>query len=224
MVSNIDPIPKAGCGVATEKDRWPAVSVLDCVGGEPKSELSFDQVQFERRSSRAFFSASLEDTCGVIRRVFGVQMTGTGSQANRVRKSVVSAGALHPIDVVIAAGPGVTEPIVFDDQANKFLCLPVRDGDALKKATSRAYSVLPESDGHLLVFVGDLSRVSAHYSNPVSLLWRDAGAALQACSMASFAYGYNFCPLGVLGADVLSAIASVPPEREALGMAIIGKS
>lgn len=224
MVSNIDPNPKAVCGVANKKRRWAAVSVLDCVGGDPKSDLSFDQVQFDRRSNRSFDSVSLEDTCGVIKRVFGIQMEGAGAQANRVRKSIISAGALHPIDVVIVAGPEVEEPIVFDDLSNKFFGLPVLDGSALKKAISRAYSILPETNGHLLVFVGDVTRVSAHYSNPISLLWRDAGAALQACSMASFAYGYAFCPLGALGEDVLSAIACVPPGRAALGMAIIGRS
>ena len=91
------------------------------------------------------------------------------------------------------------------------------------RAIRDAKCIVPSAEGHMLLFVGDKRRVFKAYEAAESLLWRDGGAAIQACSMAACAYGYAFCPLGYTGAAALSALG--PPHKEfvALGLAVFGR-
>lgn len=154
--------------------------------------------------------------------MFAPQAEGTGALAGRSKKLFVSAGALHPISPIIVSGPGVTEPILFDDPNGGFLALPVGSTTSFDASVSEAQSVLPSAGGHLILFVGDLGQVSSHYSKPESLLWRDAGAVLQACALAASAFDYAFCPIGMLGGSMLLSLKPPDDQIIAVGMAMIG--
>ncbi len=136
---------------------------------------------------------------------------------------MISAGALHPIDVVIVSGPDVDEPVVFSDQRQKFLTIPILDQYGFNAGLEEATQIVPSATGHLILFTGDRRRVEQYYGSPDTLLWRDGGAAAQACSMAALAYGYGYCPLGFSGNALLSAIG--PPHRDflALGLSVFGR-
>ena len=136
---------------------------------------------------------------------------------------MVSAGALHPIEVIVLDGEDVGEPILFCDRTSRFVTLPVRDPSTLKRAIVDTRHLVNSDEGHLILFVGDKRRVDTAYETAESLLWRDAGAALQACSMAACAYGYAFCPLGHTGAGVLSALEPPHEGFTALSLAVFGR-
>ena len=78
--------------------------------------------------------------------------------------------------------------------------------------------------GTHLVLAGDLVRLGALYSDPVSLLWRDAGALLQTLALVSNFYRLAFCPLGNLGFEVVAALGLKTNEALALGCAVVGRA
>jgi len=83
--------------------------------------------------------------------------------------------------------------------------------------------LLPSADASALIFIADLPRIQALYQNPSSLIWRDAGALLQTVGLAAVAYRLGFCPLGMLGTEIVEALA-LPRERaQPVGSALIGR-
>ena len=112
----------------------------------------------------------------------------------------------------------VREPILFSDHNNTFLTVSVKCPETFASAVADCRAILPDARGHLLLFTGDKRRVAGKYRPPESLLWRDAGAALQTCAMAAFAYGFTFCPLGDTGRAILDQLE--PPHEEFLALAL----
>ncbi len=218
-----EPEPKSNVEAIGEKVDWQATAVLKDVRLDLSSNKSFDDVFENRRTRRVLDEVSLRETRAFIEHVFSPRQMGNGRLAGLKRKTMISAGALHPIDVLIVDGPGVDEPILFSDRHKKFLTIPILDENGLQAAIAEAKTILPNASGHLILFAGDKRRVSSAYKSPQSLLWRDGGAAAQACSMTAFATDYGFCPMGYSGSAVLSAIG--PPHRDfiALGLGLFGR-
>jgi len=218
-----EPEPKSNVEVIGEKADWQATSVLKDVRLDFSSERSFDDIFENRRTRRIISEVSLRETRAFVAHVFAPRQMGRGRLTGLTRKTMISAGALHPIDVLIVAGPDVIEPILFSDRHKKFLTVPILDQTGFRSAISEAADILPNASGHLILFAGDKRRVSKAYKSPQTLLWRDGGAAAQACSMAAFATDYGFCPMGYSGAAILSAIG--PPHRDfiALGLGLFGR-
>lgn len=46
------------------------------------------------------------------------------------------------------------------------------------------------------------------YADSETLVWRDAGAMLQTLALVAELFGLGFCPLGILGSEVVSALPS----------------
>ena len=171
-----------------------------------------------RRSPSVIGEAGLQCTLGFVNHLFHSREIGAGENFGLARKPAISAGALHPIDVLVVAGPEVREPILFSDHNNTFLTVSVKCPETFASAVADCRAILPHARGHLLLFTGDKRRVAGKYRPPESLLWRDAGAALQTCAMAAFAYGFAFCPLGDTGRAILDQLE--PPHEEFLALAL----
>ena len=202
----------------SQKAEWVATGVLERPITEWRAERSFDEVMELRRSPSVIGEVSLECTLGFVTHVFRTREVGQGENFGLARKPSISAGALHPIDVLVVAGPEVREPILFDDPNSKCLTLSVKCPKTLANAVADCREILPTARGHLLLFTGDRRRVAGKYRPAESLLWRDAGAALQTCAMAAFAYGFAFCPLGDTGRAILDQLD--PPHEEFLALAL----
>ncbi len=224
MVSATDePNPKPNVTKMEQKKDWQATSILKDVRLKFNSSKAFDEVFEERRTRRVMSDVPLRETRAFIKHVFSPRQLGKGALKGRTRKTMISAGALHPIDIVIVAGPDVYEPIIFSDRYKKFLTIPILDPDGLKSAIENAENIQPLANGHLFLFAGDKNRISKLYDNPESLMWRDSGAASQACSSAAYAYGYAYCPLGINGTDILNSIGPPRTSFVALGMGVFGR-
>lgn len=223
MGLHTEPKPTSGVAQAAGKSSWKATSVLNDVHDPISSNLTFDEVLEGRRTRRKFSEVRLRDTCSFIEHLFSSRFVEFSSEEGRVRKVFISSGALHPIDVIIVSGPNVEEPILFHDRKRKFVTLPVHDQLSFFEAVEEALKIQPTAEGHLLLLAGDKRRLSASYTNSESLLWRDAGAVLQACSIAAYAYGYGFCPLGYTGSATLQAIGPPHEDYVAVGLALFGR-
>ena len=217
-----EPEPRLSVEPIEEKADWRATSLLKDESLNFSSFKTFDEVFENRRTRRVINEVSLRETCSFLSYVFAPRQMGKGRLAGLLRKTMVSVGALHPIDVLIVAGPQVAEPILFLDRERKFLTVPILDENGLRAAIEEATAILPDASGHLILFAGDMRRVAKAYKSPETLLWRDGGAATQACSMAAFAIEYEFCPMGFSGSAILSAIG--PPHQDfvALGLGLFG--
>jgi hypothetical protein len=139
----------------------------------------------------------------------------------QTRRPTPSAGALHPIELLIL-WPGKRPALfLYDATLHDLHRLAVTSHQPLHDLIRDVRDLLPEGDGGLIILVGDGAKVAAAYERSQSLLWRDAGALLQTLNLTATAYGQAFCAMGVLGEPVLQAIEP-PPATSALGMAMIG--
>ena len=206
------------------KAGWATTGVMEKSVVQWRTEKSFDEVMELRRSPSVMGEVSLDCTLGFVRHVFHTREVGRLENFGLARKPPISAGALHPIDVLVVAGPEVQEPILFADRNGKCLTLPVKCPHILANAVADCREILPTARGHLLLFTGDKRRVAAKYRPAESLLWRDAGAALQTCAMAAFAYGFAFCPLGDTGRAILDQLNPPHEEYVALALGVFGQT
>lgn len=218
-----EPRPKNNVSKFRSLANWQATSVLNDVRLTLKSDQSFDEVFENRRTNRIIAHTTLRETRAFIKHVFATRQLGQGVMRDRKRKTTISAGALHPIDIIIVDGPDVTEPILYCDRKGKFLTLPVLNPVGFASAVAETLEVQTLASGHLILFAGNLRRLSHFYSEPKSLLWRDSGAAAQACSVAAHAYGFRYCPLGINGHDILAAIGPPHDQFLAVGTSIFGQ-
>ena len=200
------------------KAAWAATGVTENSITEWRTDMSFDEVLESRRSPSAISAVKLDRTLGFVAHVFRTQEIGHSENSGLARKPSISAGALHPTDVLVIAGPEITEPILYSDRFDKFLTLPVENSETFEQAVEDCREIHPAARGHLLLFAGDMRRVAQKYRPAESLLWRDAGAVLQTCAMAAFAYGFAFCPLGDTGRAILDQLD--PPHEDYLALAV----
>jgi hypothetical protein len=102
--------------------------------------------------------------------------------------------------------------------------LTIQNTLPLQDLAKKCCEILPEASGTALVFLGSLTTVDAAYERPMSLLWRDAGALMQTFALAATAYRLAFCPLGILGGEVIEATGLNGHDIRPAGIAMIGRS
>lgn len=214
-MNRIDPEPKKEEAYLAYD--WPVVSVKFAERREPSVLRGFVEVAEQRRSKRVLTPASHEVVVGALLFALKPRFRKEGDALARTRGLSLSAGALHPISVLL-----------FDREAVFRVNAEASTLDRLKFSESsyaawlkKCRQVLPQADGTFMVLVADMARPHSAYENSESLVWRDAGAMLQTMSLVSEVFGLGFCPLGMLGNEVVAAL----PENEnllAVGAAVIG--
>jgi hypothetical protein len=145
-----------------------------------------------------------------------------GDMHERTRGLALSAGALHPISVLLTPVYEAGDLFRYDPAEHTLDWLRA-DATKIIALLGRASALLPDTNGTTIIFVADHARTAAHYDNAISLIWRDAGALLQTVGLVFHAYELEFCPLGLLGGEVVEALGSSDCLIPA-GMAIVGRS
>jgi hypothetical protein len=138
----------------------------------------------------------------------------------RSRRASPSAGALHPIEVVLVPSIGSARIFRYNPWNHVLEALQIEDQDEIRTFNTDCAHALPDAHGISLVMLGQPSCVAACYDDPMSLLWRDSGALLQTLFLTAVAFRLAFCPLGVLGHQIVRAIGL--SELSAVGVARIG--
>ncbi|MBX3532676.1 MAG: hypothetical protein KF849_18925 [Rhizobiaceae bacterium] len=199
----------------------PETAVIE-ISGQHLSGLSLASVLRTRRSRRTLSEAPLEDVAFVVRETLRTDFLGADHNSGRKRKAVVSAGALHPIKgVLIGREP---RPLVYDDDGDRFISVEVRDRRQFDEFREACRAVVPTANGHWVALVADTRELERLYMHCDSLLWRDAGAVIQTMAFIAEAAGLAFCPLGILGHQLLRALLPSDPALVALGVVAIGRS
>ncbi|WP_146009902.1 hypothetical protein [Janthinobacterium sp. ROICE36] len=196
---------------------WPVVSSKVFEVGEVAPTRTLADVIEHRRSNRVLAPASLEQTVGALLFALRPRFWKEGDSLKRSRRPSLSAGALHPITVLL-----FQERAVFRLNAELSLLERLQFSDEVYSAwVSKCQSVLPEANGTFLMLVADMARPNSAYANSESLVWRDAGALLQTIALVAELFGLGFCPLGILGHEVVTELHS-DGQLLAVGAAVIG--
>jgi Nitroreductase family len=141
----------------------------------------------------------------------------------RTRRPSPSAGALHPLDVTLVDWRGAPRLMHYDSFLHQLDILgPLKGLDHLRQLAHATEEIVSGARGTAVVLLGDVARVGAAYDNPDTLFWRDAGALLQTLFLAATAFRLAFCPLGVLGQQVVQALG-LEQQLIAAGVALIGR-
>jgi nitroreductase len=199
--------------------RWPVLRTVPFGQNSAAAERSFLDVFENRRSTRALTSTPLEALVDVLRLALVPRFWKDGDPLRRSRRPALSAGALHPISVLLFAGVAVYR-VNADESVLEELHVPT---ELRASWVGKCKQLLPAADGAFIVLIADMARPMAAYEYSESLVWRDAGALLQTLALAAESYGLGFCPLGILGSDVVDGLPGAD-QLLAVGAAAIGQS
>jgi SagB-type dehydrogenase family enzyme len=132
-----------------------------------------------------------------------------------------SAGALHPIHVLVARDAEAL--FRYDPLGHALVEIPVAAPNA-GHAVAAARASLEIGRGWVLALVAEPGKTGSKYENPETLVWRDAGVVLGYMSVVAEALGMAFCPLGISGgSDVTSHLPSAT-NLHGVGLAVLGGS
>lgn len=131
------------------------------------------------------------------------------------RRAYPSSGGLHPISIV-CLGEEPEPPRLYDSDLHAFLHLNV-DVAVRQQNREEVSGLLGRAPGCTLRFIGDASKLKAAYTDPESLLLRDAGALLATLCLCAEWLGVSARPLGFLGDDMARQLGFPAPRFVGLG-------
>lgn len=150
-----------------------------------------------RRTVRDFDAVAPSDLSGWLElscRVQQRQPSGLGFDLTR--RPSPSAGAIHPIHVVMA-WPQASSWHRYDPFDHALMAFD--GGVQAREAHASLQEVLTAPAATLVLLAAEVGRTAAKYDHAASLVWRDAGALLATMALAAHALSLAFCPLGVTG-------------------------
>jgi SagB-type dehydrogenase family enzyme len=200
--------------------QWPHGSALLLSSSPPDCEASAVTLLRSRRTARHFsavapadLSAWFDLSCRVQQR----QASGLGFDLTR--RPAPSAGAIHPIHVVLA-WPQASAWHRYDPLDHALRSFHGKADP--REAHASLQQVLAAPHAALVLLAAEVGRTQAKYEHAASLVWRDAGALLATMALAAQAVSLAFCPLGVTGEPWASGLL----EEDGLvgvGAAFVGR-
>jgi SagB-type dehydrogenase family enzyme len=177
-----------------------------------------------RNSRREFQKLSIEQISQVLwlsAKVNTVSVQSNGFVLSHRRSA--SAGARHPIDIIILS------PILdsfkslyyynpFEHTLNKLIL----DNALIAKFKEHLNLIFDISDATIVWFIAHSDRTEAKYDNPLSLVWRDAGALIHSVQIACTGCSISSCPVGSLGEPFISQLFGVNTNIFGVGGIMIG--
>lgn len=217
----LDPVPRMQ-PVRYEPFAWPVGLKCQLAPRDQALELDLcvllEQRQTRREFKRSVGNATLGEFLWLACRNRSSRPSAFGP--NQESRVYPSAGAMHPIHVLLArdAGPWVRyEPV-----EHALIELPGSTGSAAagRNATERLVNL---DQGVLIGLVAEFGKTAAKYENHETLVWRDAGVALGYMSLVAEALHLNFCPLGITGGPFLTDYLANASTLKPVGLAILGR-
>lgn len=216
----LDPVPRA-LPMRYEPYVWPAGAKAPLAPRGQPLELNLAALLEERQTRRAFTEclddAALGELLWLACRNRSSRPSAFGpDQESRVHPS---AGAMHPIHVLIARETGPW--LRYDPLEHALIGLP---GSGTSAATCRevASSLVQLAHGTLIGLVAEPGKTAVKYEHHESLVWRDAGVVLGYLSVVAEALGLAFCPLGISGQPHMTAHLPNASALQAVGLAVVG--
>lgn len=217
-----DPLPRAQL-IRYQSFIWPAGARLQLVPRTQALELDLvdllEQRQTHRNFRRSIEDASLGEFLWLACRNRSSKPSPFGpDQESRVYPS---AGAMHPIHVLLARNAGTW--MRYDPVEHALIELP-GSTDSVAAGRDAAGRLIELEDGVLLGLVAESGKTATKYENHETLVWRDAGVVLGYMSLVAEALGFAFCPLGLTGWPYLTNYLSDSSSLQAIGLAVLGEA
>ena len=164
----------------------------------------FRDVLDSRHSCRALTPISFELLGALLWHAARTRATREGDEWEK--RAAPSAGGLHPIHLLVL--PSDRDDVLLYDPLSHSL-QKLAGANALDVVQLRAefHEVVPTARGVFLVLAADGERTRSGYTNPDSLVWRDAGCLIATTQFVASWLGLGSCPLGVLGGGVVDLVA-----------------
>lgn len=189
---------------------------------QPSIELAADffSVVMARRTRREFGPVSLPHLSNLLWFCARQQATAESPFGFPLElRPTLSAGALHPIHVLLSFDPA-GDWLRYNPDHHCLDALAI-DSELSHALWREAETVLPVEQGILLLYIAEPDKVEAKYSASQSLVWRDAGALLGHTALVAEALALNFCPLGITGEPWVGRLAE-QGQLVGVGMAVVG--
>lgn len=216
-----DPLPRTTPLPFRQMD-WPVSRIVRLRPPVPPPSADFAAVIEKRRSARRIRRAALRETANYL--AFACSPRATwGLNTVRSSRPSHSAGALHPVEVLLVAGGHRDRVFRLDPSQNALQSLRILHTPSLKSLDAKLTAMLPDALCDYLVLLGDPAVTKSQYSEPQSLLWRDAGALMQTLHLCATAYRLAFCPAGISGTELASATFGAGTRLIGAGVAVVGR-
>ena len=217
-----DPLPRATPAALKPLD-WPMRRTL---GASPAARLmpvALPDAMLARRSVREMAPAPLRSVLALVGWVTVARSVRVADPLSRTRRMPPSAGALHPVEVIVVAG-GRRAPVLLrvDPFSARVQVLSERRAGPAARLLTRLPQLLPGARGTALVLLADRARTAAVYHRPDSLLWRDAGALLASLQLAAGTMGLVACPTGLIGQEIADALFPANDRVVPAGTLVVG--
>ena len=135
------------------------------------------------------------------------------------QRPVPSAGAIHPIHIIISLPENDTWQLYLPDKhALAVLSKPNQTRDLVRSELS---PVLDIQSGIVIRLIAEPGKTSAKYEHADSLVWRDAGVLTGHMALVAEALACNFCPLGITGHEWCASL-KLEDRLAGVGLAILG--
>ncbi|WP_202845042.1 hypothetical protein [Luteimonas saliphila] len=173
-----------------------------------------------RRSERSFAEPSIEAISILLWHAARAQRATDCAMGYRVsQRPLPSAGALHPIHILVELAPGHGWAVYLPEEH----ALAVVDGlgASMMPLIQACEDVVPRQDGRLMFFAAEIGKTAAKYDDPESLVWRDAGVLQAGLALVAAGLDMPFCLLGVTGEPWISALTE-QGELMGVGVAVFG--
>jgi SagB-type dehydrogenase family enzyme len=198
-----NPVPLEEPQTYTPVD-WETGEVLKLLAPETIVTPLFHDVAFNRRSRRNFDAVGSNELSILLWLTARTQDTDTVF-ANHIilrRAPVPSAGALHPVHIVIERDK---KWWLYDRDAHELRCL-IGIGDRFGGLLDQIDQVVPRGAASAILLVAEPGKTMIKYKNACSLIWRDSGVLLAHLGLAAEAIRLNFCALGITGEPWVSSL------------------
>lgn len=218
MLEILEPIPKPDpTPISKWKPQGKVSFQLERLAKFRRDQLFLD-VLHRRECHRQFNAASPER--------FGELLHLTHSSKNSYvneagfaveQRNVISSGALHVVNILFNQ-PLQPNWYWYDPHTHSAIELDLPSSVLAEKARCFFESCTLST---VIWYVADFDLISSKYDNPISLIWRDAGAVQSMHSLISEQIGLAYCPLGISGIAE-AALLSNERKLEGVGLALVG--
>lgn len=169
-------------------------------------KISFDTVIANRKSSHNFNQVTLQQITDILWYVAKVKTTFLQDNGYILtRRGTASAGARHPIDIVISNSKLLSDGYFyyynpFEHSLNKL----ANSNSDIVSFVHHINEIVDTTNATILWFIAHKKRTKAKYKYADSLIYRDAGVLIHAIQMVCTALDLNSCPIGSLGEPFIS--------------------
>lgn len=215
-----DPIPRAMPSVY-QPFIWPKGNTLQLTPRNQALVLNLVELLELRQTLRSFKRPTDDQALGEFLWLACRNRSSRPSPFGPDQESRVhpSAGAMHPIHVVIARNN--SSWMRYDPVAHTLIEL-AGSADSATAARRAADHLVEVERGVLLGLIAEPGKTAAKYENHETLVWRDSGVLLGYMSVVAEALGLAFCPLGITGQPYLTDYFPGPVPLHGVGLAVVG--